>query len=285
MAESKELFQLSIQQTAAETGFTAALIEKDYYCSLILKEIFLDRSHDLIFKGGTLLNKVHVGFYRLSEDLDFSISISPEMSRKDRSSSMKPIRKILDKLESKIKGLTFKDPFRGYNSSAQYNACLEYESFSLNTKDTILFEIGLREEVLIPPITINAKTLVKDAISGDFLINPYPVQCLTKIEAYAEKLRAALTRAKPAIRDIFDLDYALRYKILDVYNKEFQELTKIKLVRPEPLAIDLFDSKKQILESQLETQLRPVLREEDYRQFDFEKAWSDLNQIASHLDE
>ena len=77
MAESKELFQLSIQQTAAETGFTAALIEKDYYCSLILKEIFLDRSHDLIFKGGTLLNKVNVGFYRLSEDLDFSISISP----------------------------------------------------------------------------------------------------------------------------------------------------------------------------------------------------------------
>ena len=40
----------------------------------------------LTFKGGTSLNKIHAGFYRLSEDLDFSISMPVDSARSDRSS-------------------------------------------------------------------------------------------------------------------------------------------------------------------------------------------------------
>lgn len=280
MVLSKELFQLAIRQTAQRTGFIPDLIEKDYYCSLILKAIFSNSSHNLIFKGGTLLNKVYVGFYRLSEDLDFSVSIADGISRKDRSIFMKPIKTILDDLVSQIEGISFRDPFRGYNNSTQYNACFEYESISSGEKDTILFEIGLREEILIPPVTLDAQTLVTDIITGAFLIDPYPVKCLSKTEAYAEKLRAALTRTKPAIRDVFDLDYALRHKILDLNDEEFQQLAQIKLTKPEPLEIDLSDSKKETLELQLEAQLKPVLREADYKEFDFEKAWGDLKRIG-----
>lgn len=144
MVLSKELLQLAIRQTAQRTGFIPDLIEKDYYCSLILKAIFSNSSHSLIFKGGTLLNKVHLGFYRLSEDLDFSVSITDGTSRKTKSSLMKPIKTILDDLVSEIDGISFRDPFRGHNSSSQYNACFEYESISSGEKDTILFDIGLR---------------------------------------------------------------------------------------------------------------------------------------------
>jgi predicted nucleotidyltransferase component of viral defense system len=280
MALSKELFQLAIRQTAQRTGFIPDLIEKDYYCSLILKAIFSDSSHHLIFKGGTLLNKVHVGFYRLSEDLDFSVSIAEGISRKTKSSLMESIKTILNDLVSEIDEISFRDPFRGHNSSSQYNACFEYESISSGEKDTILFDIGLREEIVISPVTLNAQTLVTDPITGNFLIEPYPIQCLTKTEAYAEKLRAALTRTKPAIRDIFDLDYAMRNQIINFNDKELQGLAKIKLSKPEPLEIDLSKSKRQILKSQLESQLKPVLREKDYQQFDFEKAWGDLERIG-----
>ena len=193
---------------------------------------------------------------------------------------MKPIKTMLDNLVADIDGISFRDPFKGHNSSSQYNACFEYESVSSGEKDTILFDIGLREEILISPATLNAQTLVTDPITGNLLVDPYPVQCLTKTEAYAEKLRAALTRTKPAIRDIFDLDYALRNQVIDLGDKQLLDLAKIKLNKPEVLEIDLSENKKQILESQLEAQLKPVLREENYKQFNFEKAWSDLERIG-----
>lgn len=277
---SPDQLRAAIEYTNSETGFLPALIEKDYFCSVVLKAIFSNASHSLVFKGGTLLNKVHVGFYRLSEDLDFSISITANQSRKEKSNLMQPIKKLLSELEKNFDGLFFDTPFQGRNNSSQYNACLKYNSCLSSLEGTILFEIGLREEILVPPNTLNAATLVKDPFNKSFLIEPYPVKCLTKTEAYAEKLRAALTRTKPAIRDIFDLDYAMRNQIIDLGDKQLQELAKIKLTKPDVLEIDLSESKKQILKSQLEGILRPVLKEEDYKQFDFEKAWNDLEKIG-----
>ncbi len=283
MGLSKQSLELAIRQTATRTGFLPSLIEKDYYCSLILKSIFSVNNHSLIFKGGTLLNKVFVGFYRLSEDLDFSVSVKDDMNRKTKSELMKPIKMILEDLVNEIDELSFRTSFRGYNNSSQYNVCFEYESISSGKKDTVLLDIGLREEILKPPVKLKAQTLITDSISGNLLIEPYTVECLTKTEAYAEKLRAALTRTKPAIRDIFDLDHAIHSQIIDFDNEELHEFLRIKLSKPESLEMDLSDSKKQILKSQLEAQLRPVLRNKDYEKFDFEKAWSLLEKIAEKL--
>jgi predicted nucleotidyltransferase component of viral defense system len=97
---SPEALRVAIEYTNSETGFVSALIEKDYYCSVILKALFSDSSHGLVFKGGTSLNKVHVGFYRLSEDLDFSISVNPNSSRKEKSTLIQPIKKLISKLEA-----------------------------------------------------------------------------------------------------------------------------------------------------------------------------------------
>jgi len=82
-------FLEAIRKTSQNSGFSEILIEKDYYCSLLLREIFQTKDHLLVFKGGTLLNKCYAGFYRLSEDLDFSISDKPKTSRKQRLSLAK----------------------------------------------------------------------------------------------------------------------------------------------------------------------------------------------------
>ena len=68
--------------------------------------------------------------------------------------------------------------------------------------------------------------------------------------------------------------------IINFNDKELQKLAQAKLIQPEPLEINLTDGKKAILKSQLETQLRPVLKEDDYQRFDFEKAGSDLEKIG-----
>ena len=167
-----EELRAAIEYTSAETGFLSALIEKDYYCSVILQALFAELPHQLIFKGGTLLNKVHIGFYRLSEDLDFSISVKSSMSRKEKSNLMKPIKKLLSGLRAKFEGISSISELQGCNNSSQYNALLEYESCLYDVKGTISFEIGLREEILIPPVTLNAHTLVKNPFNDLLLIEP-----------------------------------------------------------------------------------------------------------------
>jgi len=67
------LFREAIRFTSAETAFSTRLIEKDYFCTLMLS--YFSTSAEMVFKGGTCLAKVHAGFYRLSEDLDFAISM------------------------------------------------------------------------------------------------------------------------------------------------------------------------------------------------------------------
>ncbi len=65
-------FRDALTLTEAETGFSSRLIEKDYYCSLLLDDLSGPFEQGLVFKGGTCLSKVHAEFFRLSEDLDFS---------------------------------------------------------------------------------------------------------------------------------------------------------------------------------------------------------------------
>ena len=79
------LFREALAYTVAETGFTARLIEKDYFCTVLLAYL-APLSSDLAFKGGTCLAKVHADFYRMSEDLDFVIPSPCDASRRERSS-------------------------------------------------------------------------------------------------------------------------------------------------------------------------------------------------------
>src|SRR5258707_15554599 len=78
------LFPEALRFTATETGFIPRLIEKDYFCTLVLRYLCASDT-TLTFKGGTCLAKVHAGFYRLSEDLDFSISMPVTAARSARS--------------------------------------------------------------------------------------------------------------------------------------------------------------------------------------------------------
>jgi predicted nucleotidyltransferase component of viral defense system len=53
-----DFFRAAVNFTAQRTGFAARLIEKDYFCTVLL-EYLASTSEMLIFKGGTCLAKVH----------------------------------------------------------------------------------------------------------------------------------------------------------------------------------------------------------------------------------
>ena len=70
--EDQAFFREAVRFTARMRGFSPGLVEKDYFCTLLLAYL-TQRVPDLVFKGGTCLSKVHTDFFRLSEDLDFTI--------------------------------------------------------------------------------------------------------------------------------------------------------------------------------------------------------------------
>jgi len=74
----KELFTEIISATANEMQLPVAIIEKDYYVTMILKELSW-RAPECVFKGGTSLSKCHHVIDRFSEDID--IAFHDELGR------------------------------------------------------------------------------------------------------------------------------------------------------------------------------------------------------------
>src|SRR3989344_8877591 len=68
----KEKLKDIISAIARKLRFRPVVVEKDYYLTIILNNIEELLSNKIVFKGGTLLNKAHLNYHRLSEDLDFT---------------------------------------------------------------------------------------------------------------------------------------------------------------------------------------------------------------------
>ncbi len=276
--QDRSAFKDSIRFVEGKTGFSARLIEKDYYCSLVLRELMKTRNA-LVFKGGTLLNKVHAGFYRLSEDLDFTISTDFKTTRGERSKNAKPLKAIVLALPTNIPGVVLEKSLTGSNESRQYNATVIYNSVLIEKTDSILIEISQREKVH-EAVMKAAATLLQDPYTDAPLIPHFDVACLSKGEAYAEKVRAALTRKEAAIRDLYDLDHATRNSHIPLDEQGWLALIKEKFQVSGNGQIQVSLERKAAFKDQLETDLRPVLRDRDFSIFDFESAWKQLERIA-----
>jgi len=62
--------------------YNPRLVEKDYFCSVLLEHLSTSNA-GITFKGGTCLSKIHGNLYRLSEDVDFTISTPPDVTREE----------------------------------------------------------------------------------------------------------------------------------------------------------------------------------------------------------
>lgn len=271
--ENPDVFRDSIQYTAARTGFPADLIEKDYFCSLVLAYLYGgEGSGNLVFKGGTALNKVHLGFYRLSEDLDFSVPVEVDSSRGDRRRAKAAVEKRIGDLTGALPSLSFKKPWTGANNSTQYLAEVAYRSVISGAPGRIKIEAGLREPVHAV-VTRDALCLLLDPTSGQAAVLPVPVRTMGLEEALAEKARAAFARLAPAIRDLFDLWHAHQARALPMDDARFIRLVRAKLAVPGNAPAAVSPQRREAYRAQIETILRPVLRPVDFARFNFDEAW------------
>ena len=180
--------------------------EKDFILTLILirfDEIF----PDLVFKGGTCLNKVYFPYFRLSEDLDFVLENKDDMGRTARKSVLKQYENTIIAELQKL-DLTLQDERTKFDEYRLAMFSFEYESSLDGSMQTIKIDISLKGQLQRASKRLPIRAIFQDAILGEDIFSEHSLTCIDLTEALAEKMRAALTRREPAIRDFFDIWYA-----------------------------------------------------------------------------
>lgn len=207
------------------TAFTLWQAEKDYLQHLFLYFLSAHTDANLVFKGGTAMQKVYK-LPRFSIDLDFTLN-----GNSDPTSLIATITKNITNFgypttlqEIKTIGKTFVLRIQGplYEGSALSIAILR-------------IEISQRESVLLTPKLVEIKPLYPD-------LRSYTLLVMQPEEILAEKIRAVTTRNKS--RDIFDLHFLLMNGVtvqkellaqkLAYYQEKYDKnkiITKIKSLR------------------------------------------------------
>ena len=236
---------------------------------------------NLVFKGGTCLNKVYYDYFRLSEDLDFSMRMPDiKMNKAKRSRHMQKIKGSMEKYAFE-RGMSLnKDEKSGRNESRQYVFYLEYPSIVTAATGRIKIEIGLRANPVLTPLVKSVKHIFKDPFTGEKVMRTGTVLCLRLEEMAAEKFRAAATREIPAPRDFYDLYYYIKNGF-DFKDRKTAELIDIKLEedghkdRRKEYFSNMNKTEKQVkeLEGRIEAELVPVLRMKDLKAFSLKKVF------------
>jgi len=283
---NRDEFIKILERTSAQTGFPLALLEKDYYITLILSGINT-LSERLIFKGGTCLSKTYYSYYRLSEDLDFSLELpSGTVTRSMRRNTIKPIK---DKIQTFAKGYGLSVEgieTAGHRESTQYIYYVNYDSAIVNKQQSIKIEIGLRFNPLLPTSKRNVQHRFLHPFTNEPLFEGGGVKCLALKELVAEKMRAAATRAVIAPRDFYDLDYLHRAGF-DFRDKELQSLFQKKLAEDgfttdlKRYRVNMGRSESEIrdMRSRIEAELFDVLTLEEKSAFNLHRTLNALNDI------
>ncbi len=158
-------------------------VAREFVQVTFLKELYEQRfSKEVFFKGGTAIRLIY-GSKRFSEDLDFTVTLSERL--------------FMNKLNVFFKQLSQKYPF-----TFKEKAALSGKTFlltadipNLNSRCYVNLDFSMREDVLNP---VQAILKTEYPIIVQSFIN-----CLSKDEIFAEKIRAILKREK--YRDLYDL--------------------------------------------------------------------------------
>jgi predicted nucleotidyltransferase component of viral defense system len=226
------------------------LLAKDAYLQGLLIELARNEyfKKNFVLKGGTCLTKAYFGYYRFSEDLDFSWinqQIYDEKSgkqiRKSLSKEINKVMVIISSISKKI-GLDFK-PEKHNKKYIEIGGSNRFVTFKLWYKLSNMSEGFIKIQIdFVEKFFYKFKELELKPIVND--INEKEIEILLPEEAYillekpkmkvydlkeiaAEKIRAILTRRGVKARDLIDL-YLLSKKGISIKKVRKEAVEKIK---------------------------------------------------------
>lgn len=233
--EDRELFREVITNTASGMNMTIAVVEKDYYITMILK-LLSEKTDKCVFKGGTSLSKGFHILKRFSEDIDitFSEHIGEARRKKLKYNVMKEISEEL--------GI----PIANWNkieSDKDYNCYIfQYKSFNTYMKSSL--SEGVRVETALgsysfPTEKINIDSYVRQYLEKDnkelidkFRLGLFEMNLQTISRTYIDKVFALCDyyiqgKSKRYSRHLYDLYKLKEYVIFDEeFIKLIQEVRK-----------------------------------------------------------
>lgn len=229
------------------------LLAKDAYLQGLLLELANNDyfQKNFVFKGGTCLIKAYFGYYRFSEDLDFSWinqkrykGKSGKQVRKllseEIDNTLRIISEISEKLELDFKPQKHNERYVEIGGSNRlltlklwYKPAGKPEGFikiQINFEEKFFYRFKERE--LKPVFRVADKKELKILLpdEADILLKKPRMKVYDLKEIAAEKVRAVLTRRSVKMRDILDLYFLSKHgaRITDV-KREAIEKTKTML--------------------------------------------------------
>ncbi len=270
---------LSIFEKSNTANFDKEKFEKDFYLTILLQRISINIP-EITFKGGTCLNKVYYPYFRLSEDLDFSISIEDPLVNTNgkREKFAQHLREKMKKVCKIMNRKLNADEY--HHKRAQGNHFLKtkeytylkyvisYTSMFSQQQQTIKIEVTYTSKQYLPSTTWTVHAVFIDPILEEPIFDEMSITCLSLEEMMAEKMRAALTRQLPAIRDFFDIWY-MQQQGFDFVS--IQDLIAHKVAESE--SGYTIDDHYDALKIQIANDLDPVLWKK-YPDFDFDQIFN-----------
>lgn len=217
---NKELLQDAILATAEYLDMRDIYVEKDYWVTVALYEIFhSDMADQSVFKGGTALSKCYKLIERFSEDIDIVVLRYDKENDNQLKRKIRAISKVVEKAipEIEVEGLTNKmGNIR--KTIHQYNKLFEGE-FGQVREHVVVEATWLGNFEPFSDMQVSSyiyemmKSKGQDELIEQYHMTPFTIKVLSKLRTFCEKVMSLVrfSRTKAPIED-------LRNKIRHVYD-------------------------------------------------------------------
>ena len=263
---NKEDFYDAINMAAEKYGIIPSAIEKDYYVTLILKELSESLGF-VVFKGGTSLSKCHKVIKRFSEDIDIAIDIAISQGQKKK--LKEAIKDIAENIGLRIPNI---EDIRSRNNYNRY--ILEYDTV-ISEPDNALQNAVLMEtsfaEISFPTIMMPVHSYIGDLIGDEeperlkeFDLEIFEMKVQEIDRTLADKVFAICdyymqNKVKKHSRHIYDI-----YKLLQKVPQTGEFKTLVKIVRKERAQTNICPSAQPGVD--VPKMLKQIIKNEVYKE-------------------
>lgn len=217
---NKDLFYDAILATADYLDMRDIYVEKDYWVTVVLYEIFHSEIADQsVFKGGTALSKCHKLIERFSENIDMVVLRNERETDNQLKKKIRAISKVVERVipEIEVEGLTNKmGNIR--KTVHQYNKLFEGD-FGQIREHVVVEATWLGDFQPFTNMEISSyiyemmKFKGQEKLIEQYNMAPFSIQVLDKRRTFCEKIMS-LVRFSRSDEAIYDL----RNKIRHVYD-------------------------------------------------------------------
>ena len=249
------------------------LIEKDIILTKMLFHLMQNKSfsQNYAFKGGTCLTKCYLGYYRFSEDMDFTYLNQKDFAGKSKnklreimSNKINKLGELIEYIAKKL-DLDFKMEkdnkryFQFGGSNAFVTFKIWYNSKELEKETFVKIQVNHIEKLNYPIRELNVNFIVPKNLERDFsfiageeadiLLQPLKIKAYDLKEILIEKVRAILTRRGIKARDFVDVFLIVKKEKVNLNDFKKEIIEKISdMLKFEKYTLNIKNKETQLKE-------------------------------------